>query len=209
MVIFNLNTKMNNLPEPIHNLVAWFNRLPGVGPKTSLRYVYYLLLRPKEELNQFAKALIDLKDKIQVCSVCRTYTLNNPCNICADKKRDTSLLCIVAEPRDVQAIENTREYNGYYFVLGGLVNPIEGITPEELKFGDLEKRIRQDPPVKEIILAFNPDIQGETTTLHISKILQKYPIRITRLARGLPVGSELEYADEITLTDAIKGRREL
>lgn len=193
----------------MHNLIAWFNRLPGIGPKTSLRFVYHLLNRPKHEIEQFARSLQELHDKIKVCTECRTYTLNDPCRICSDKKRDNSLLCLVAEPRDVQAIENTREYNGLYFVLGGLINPIEGITPDELNFKEFEKRVSESPGIKEVILAFNPDIQGETTTLHISKILQKYPIRITRLARGLPVGSELEYADEITLSDAIKGRREI
>jgi recombination protein RecR len=200
---------MNNLPPPIHNLVAWFDRLPGIGPKTSLRFVYYLLLRPKHELDQFARALLDLKDKIKVCSRCQTYTLKDPCEVCADPKRDPSLLCLVAEPRDVQAIENTGEYNGKYFVLGGLINPIEGVTPDELNFKKLEKSLKENPEIKEILLAFNPDIQGETTTLHLSKILKDFPVKITRLARGLPVGSELEYADEITLTDAIKGRREI
>jgi len=200
---------MNNLPEPMHNLIAWFNRLPGIGPKTSLRFVYHLLNRPKHELEQFSRALQELHDKIKICPECQTYTLREPCEICSDKKRDSSLLCIVAEPRDVQSIENTGEYNGLYFVLGGLINPIEGITPEELNFKKLDKRLKDNSKIKEIILAFNPDIQGETTTLHISKILQKYQIKLTRLARGLPVGSELEYADEITLTDAIKGRREI
>ncbi|MDD4995565.1 MAG: recombination mediator RecR [Patescibacteria group bacterium] len=200
---------MNNLPDPMHNLIAWFNRLPGVGPKTSLRFVYSLLKRPKSDLEQFARALTDLQSHIKVCSRCQTYTLKDPCAICANPNRDTSLLCIVSEPRDVQAIENTGEYRGHYFVLGGLINPIEGITPQELRFNELEQRLANSPAVKEIILAFNPDIQGETTTLHISRILKKYPARVTRLARGLPVGSELEYADEITLTDAIKGRREI
>lgn len=193
----------------MHNLIAWFNRLPGIGPKTSLRFVYHLLNRPKHEIQQFALALQNLHDKIKICSECRTYTINDPCRICSDKNRDPSLLCLVSEPRDVQAIENTNEYKGKYFVLGGLINPIEGITPEELNFKQFREKLDNDNEISEIILAFNPDIQGETTTLHISKILQQYPVRITRLARGLPVGSELEYADEITLTDAIKGRREL
>lgn len=200
---------MNNLPEPIHNLVAWFNRLPGVGPKTSLRYVYYLLKMPPNEIEHFAKSLNDLHAKITTCSQCQTYTTKNPCHICGDSKRDNSTLCLVAEPRDMQAIENTGEYNGLYFVIGGLINPIEGITPDVLRFKELENLIARSPTLKEIIFAFNADIEGETTILHLTKILKKYPLRLSRLARGLPVGSELEYADQITLSDALKGRREL
>ncbi|MBU0649143.1 recombination mediator RecR [Patescibacteria group bacterium] len=200
---------MNNLPEPIHNLVSWFNKLPGIGPKTSLRFVYYLLKTPKHELEQFAQSLRELHEKITFCSLCQTHTLKDPCSICANEKRDKSALCVVSEPRDMQAIENTGEYNGLYFVLGGLIQPIEGITPDKLRFKELEQRMNQSPAPKEIIFAFNPDIDGETTTLHLSKILKKYPIKITKLARGLPVGAELEYADQVTLTDALKGRREV
>lgn len=200
---------MNNLPEPIHNLVSWFNRLPGIGPKTSLRFVFHLLKMSKHELSQFAKAINELPDKITVCPKCQTYTTKPLCDVCANPKRDDSTLCVISEPRDMQAVENTGEYQGRYFVLGGLVQPIEGITPDKLKFKELEQMVSQSPAVKEIIFAFNADIEGETTMLHLTKLLKKYPVRITRLARGLPVGSELEYADQITLSDALRGRREI
>ncbi|MDD5043248.1 MAG: recombination mediator RecR [Patescibacteria group bacterium] len=195
-------------PKVIQNLIDQFNKLPGIGPKTSERLVFYLLKRPREELKEFAEALEKVSNATTVCSICYNFTETNPCEICSDKKRDKNIICVVAEIFDLLAIENTGEYNGLYHVLGGNLNPIEGITPDELTIKQLLARLSKNG-FREIILALNPDIEGESTTLYLSKILKPYKIKITRLARGLPMGSNLEYADEITISNALKGRMEI
>jgi recombination protein RecR len=198
---------MRKFPEPITNLVAAFARLPGVGPKTALRYVYYLLKQPKADLHVMARALLELGERIQTCSTCFTYTERALCEQCADTRRDVSMLCVVEEPRDISTIEATGVYHGLYHVLGGTLSPIEGITPETLRVRELVLRI-QSGGTTEVILALSPTTQGETTILYLTKLLSPH-VQVTRLARGLPMGATLEFADEITLGDALKGRRKI
>ena len=199
---------MHNLPPTIKQLLDHFNRLPGVGPKTAMRYVFYLLKRPKEELSAFARSLENVKNTITECKICYGFSNTQICGICGNSMRDKDIICIVADEEDRNAIENTKEFKGVYHCLGGIINPLEGITPNQLKIKELIRRIETNRP-KEIILAFNPTIEGEATILYLTNILKRYNIKNTRLARGLPVGCELEYADEITLTDALKERREI
>lgn len=201
-------TTMRQLPQSVKNLLEQFNRLPGVGPKTALRYCFYLLKRPKDDLTRFADAILSVKNSISECSICFGLSENSVCEICSDSRRDKSQICVAATEEDRAALESTREFKGVYHILGGLINPLEGITPGALKIRELETRIISDKP-QEIILAFNSTIEGETTILYLTNLLKQYNIKISRLARGLPVGSELEYADEITLTDAIKERKKI
>jgi recombination protein RecR len=206
---------MSKFPSSIQNLIDEFNKLPGIGPKTAEKLVFYLLKQSKTELSSFAQALEHVKDRITICSLCQNIAEKSPCHICQDPKRDKTTICIVAETQDMAVIESTGEYHGLYHILGGTLNTLEGITPDQLKIKELLARII--PPlnkggqggVKEIILALNPDLEGETTILYLTKILKPYKVRITRLARGLPMGSDLEYADEVTLSNALKGRREV
>ncbi|MFH1252856.1 MAG: recombination mediator RecR [Candidatus Uhrbacteria bacterium] len=197
---------MRRFPEPIQNLAAAFTRLPGVGPKTALRYVFALLQLPKEELTQTARLIHELGEKVRVCPSCFSYTQNEICDLCADPRRDSALLCLVETSRDISTIEATGAYQGKYFVLGGLLNPIEGLTPEVLRVQPLFKKLREDKNIKEIILAFSPDVHGETTMMYLAKQLIPFEKQLTRLARGLPAGASLEFADEITLGAAFKGR---
>lgn len=199
---------MNRLPESIQKLVDQFNRLPGIGHKTSQKFVFYLLKQPKEFLKQFADALMNLHNSIQQCTICGNISNTNPCSICSDKKRNQNIICVVAENHDLAAIENTCEYSGTYHVLNGTINAIEGITPDQLNIKQLLERINKKKPL-EIILAFNPDLEGESTVLYLTNLLKPYQIKLTRLAKGLPMGSVLEYADEITLSHALKGRTTL
>ena len=197
-------------PASIQNLIDQFSKLPTVGPKTAERYVFYLLKKSPEELKKFAAALAGLKEKITICRRCNAIAENNPCLICADGRRNKEILCVAAGYRDMLTIETTKQYNGLYFILGGVINAIEGIGPEALNTGALIEIIKKDKP-KEIILALNPNMEGETTAMYLTKIIKQanMPIRITRLARGLPTGADIEYADEITLTNALKYRSEL
>jgi len=199
---------MRKFPEPIENLVANFSRLPGVGPKTALRYVFHLLRGPSGDLEAFSKALLDLSNHIKTCDKCFTYSMNDRCRICRDPKRHNRTLCVVAEPRDIATIEATGAFSGFYHVIGGTLNPIEGVTPEVLNIKQLLDRVEATPEIEEVILAFSPDVQGETTILYLTKYIKPLGKRVTRLARGLPLGADLEFADEITLGDAISGRRE-
>lgn len=219
-----------NFPPPLENLIRHFRALPGVGPRTAARFAFALLNKTEDELRAFGHALVDLKGSVRACALCGNIALKNPCPICADPKRDRGLLCVVARPQDIQAIEETREYRGLYHVLGGTLNPIEGVTPEQLRIKELLSRIDQgisperrpqaggvEGPstssgtsrIAEIILALNPDLEGEATSLYLAKLLKSRVPRVTRLARGLPQGADLEYADEVTLINAIKGRREV
>jgi recombination protein RecR len=186
-----------------------FAKLPGIGQKTAERLVFYLLKRSPEELMEFASALAHLKDKISVCRECYNYSESNPCPICVDQKRDKRLLCIVSKPQDLLVLEKTSEYQGVYHVLGGLIDPLNGVTPQQLRIRELIERIKRYR-AQEVILAFNSDMPGETTVLYLTKLLKQFPnLKITRLAQGLPLGSDLEYTDEVTLTNALRGRREL
>ena len=195
-------------PKSIQTLIDHFSKLPTVGPKAAERYVFYLLKQHPEWLQQFAQAIAEVKEKTTVCRTCLAIAESNPCQICSDQKRNHSVICLVADTRDMRAIEAIKQYNGVYHILGGVINTIEGIKPEQLNIKHLLARLKT-APVKEMILAFNPDLEGETTAMYILKLLKPSKIKITRLAKGLPMGADLEYADEITLSNALKYRSEL
>jgi len=195
-------------PQSIQNLIDIFSRLPTVGPKTAERYVFYLLKQNSEELQKFAQSIAELKEKIKICEKCFAISETNPCGICSNSNRDKATICVVSNTRDMISIESTKNYNGVYHVLGGVLNAIEGIKPEELNIKKLLERMQKEN-IKEIILGLNPTLEGETTSMYLAKTLKLHNIKITRLAKGLPMGSDLEYADEITLTNALKYRNEL
>ncbi len=196
------------LPETVERLINEFARLPGIGPKSASRLTFYLLRASGEQALDLAEALQDLKERTRFCSVCYNITEQDPCPICQDDTRDTHLLCVVEEPLDVLAIERSRAFNGRYHVLHGAISPVEGIGPEDLRVEELINRV-QDGEFSEIILATNPTLEGESTALYLQRQLGESGIRMTRLARGLPVGGDLEYTDEITLVRALEGREEL
>jgi recombination protein RecR len=200
-------------PEPVTRLIDAFAQLPGIGPKTASRLTFYLLRRPAEQSEVLADALRDLKQKIVFCSTCFNITEASPCAICRDEGRDRSIICVVEEPLDVVAIDRTGGYRGLYHVLHGAISPVEGIGPDELRIGELLVRLkdaqRQAEPVKEVLLATNPNLEGEATGMYLARLLQPLGVRITRLARGLPVGGDLEYADAVTLGRALEGRSEM
>ncbi len=198
------------LPEPIQNLVNAFSRLPGIGPKTASRLAFYLLRAPEEVSGDLAQALFNLKSGISYCSICFNITASgrDECEICASPQRDPGLICVVEEPLDVIAIERTGAYSGRYHVLQGTLNPIEGVGPDELRIRELVGRVRSGG-VNEIILATNPSMEGDYTAAYLSQQLQPMGVRLTRLARGLPVGGDLEYADQNTLLKALFGRQEM
>jgi recombination protein RecR len=198
---------MRGLAKPVARLVEELSRLPGIGPKTASRLTFYLLRAPKEQVKALSQAIGELREKIVTCEICYNVTEESPCNICRDEERDRSLLCVVEEPLDVIAIERTG-YKGLYHVLGGVISPVEGIGPENLKIAQLLRRLESEP-VKEVILATNPSLEGESTAIYIRRLLSSSPIKVTRIAHGLPVGGDLEYADQITLTRALEGRREM
>jgi len=195
------------LVEPVARLIDEFSRLPGIGPKTSARIVFHLLRAPAEQTQALAEALLDLRQRTVFCSVCHNITEVDPCAICTDESRDRTLICVVEEPLDVLAIERTGEYRGLYHVLHGVLAPIEGIGPDDLHISDLLPRLKSVPPVREVIIATNPNMEGEATAMYIARQLTGTGVRITRLARGLPVGGDLEYADQITLGRALAGRQ--
>ncbi len=200
---------MDTTPRAVTRLIEEFHRLPGIGPKTAQRLTFYLLRAPKDHALALADALTQLKDKIVTCAICQNIAEENPCAICRDDARDRSIICVVEEPLDVLAIERTREYRGVYHVLHGAISPVEGIGPEDLRVQELLTRIQRDPGIKEIVLATNPNLEGEATAMYLERLIKPLGIRLTRLARGLPVGGDLEYADEVTLTRALEGRREV
>ena len=193
--------------EPIANLIGEFSKLPGIGPKSAQRLVYYLLRNSDEEAKALAEAVLNLKEKIGLCSICFNITDCDPCLICQDKQRDHSKICVVEKPSDILPLERTGKYQGVYHVLHGTINPSQGITPEQLKINELLSRL-QDGSVNEVILATNPNLEGETTVLYLRRVLAPRGVRISRLARGLPFGGELEYADDVTLTQALESRQE-
>lgn len=201
---------MASLPEPIAKLVEAFSRLPGVGPKTASRLTFYLLRAPDEQSLSLADALRDLKQRITFCSVCYNITTNelDPCAICGDTARDTKVVAVVEEPLDVLALERTGSYNGKYHVLHGAISPVNGIGPDDLKIKELVARVDQGE-ILEIIIATNPGLEGDATAMFIQRELSGKGVRLTRLARGLPVGGDLEYVDAVTLTRALQGRSEL
>ncbi len=195
------------LPKPVSRLIEQFQRLPGVGPKTASRLAYHLLRVPEEQAQNLGEALLELHALTRFCSVCFNISdvATDPCEICRDDKRDGSLLCVVEAPLDVQAVERAQGFRGRYHVLHGAISPVEGIGPENLKIGELVERVRLGG-VQEVILATNPSMEGEATAMYIHRALQGLPVKVTRLARGLPVGGDLEYTDETTLAKALEGR---
>jgi recombination protein RecR len=200
---------MLNFPQTIQNLIEEFTKLSGVGRKTAERYVFYLLKQHKDQLESFAQSLTQLQNSIFLCPECANFSESSGlCPICTSTNRDKATICIVEESHDLNVIESTNEYNGLYHVLGGTLNPIDGITEEKLNVKKLVERIANNG-IQEAIIALNPDMPGEATTIFLRKLLQPYKIKITRLARGLPMGSDLEYADEVTVSNALKGRKEI
>jgi len=180
--------------------------MPGIGRKTAQRITFYILKETKEEAASLAQAILDVKDKVKYCSICFNITESDPCWICLDGKRDKTLICVVEEANDVLALEKTAEYKGLYHVLGGALSPLDGIGPDNLRIKELLTRLKDD--VKEVILATNPNVEGEATAIYLSKLIKPLGVKVTRIARGLPVGGDLEYADQVTLTKAIEGRTE-
>lgn len=192
---------------PIARLIEELNRLPGVGPKTAQRLAFFLLRQPREEVYQLADAIREARDRVALCSVCCNLTDVDPCPICASADRDRGVICVVEDPRDVAAMERTHQYRGLYHVLQGAISPLDGVGPDDLHIGELLRRL--DGGVREVILATNPDVEGEATALYLVKLLKPLGVKVSRLAHGLPVGTDLEYADELTLARALEGRREV
>lgn len=196
------------LPQPVQNLINELARLPGVGPKSAARLTFFLLRDGSNQAFELAEALRDLKERTRFCSVCFNITETDPCQICEDSDRDQELLCVVEEPLDMLALERSRAFNGRYHILHGAISPVEGIGPEDLKMDELVQRV-QNGSFRELILATNPTLEGESTALYLKRRLASSPVRITGLARGLSVGGDLEYTDEITLGRALDGRSDL
>jgi len=200
-------------PEPVTRLIEAFAQLPGIGPKTASRLTFYILRRPAEQAEALANALCDLKQKTIFCSTCFNITVMSPCAICQDQGRDRSIICVVEEPLDVVAIDRTGLYRGLYHVLHGAITPVEGIGPDELRINELMAHLKEAEqrrePVREVLLATNPNLEGEATAMYVAQLIQPLGVRVTRLARGLPVGGDLEYADSVTLGRALEGRREM
>lgn len=199
---------MNYNVIPLTELINQFARLPGIGKKTAQRLAYSILEQPPERAKQFADALINAREKIRFCNVCQSLTDLDVCQICSDTRRDKSVICVVEDPRDVMAFERTREFNGTYHVLHGVISPLDNVGPEKLRIKELLSRLT-DGTVKEIIMATNPTVEGEATASYISHLVKPMGIKVTRLAYGMPVGSDLEYADEYTLARALEGRNEI
>jgi recombination protein RecR len=193
----------------IDELVGEFARLPGIGRKTALRLTYHLLKRPPAEITRLARALESVAERVHACSSCGNLTEIDPCAVCASPRRDRAAMCVVEEASDIGAIERTGEYRGMYHVLGGRLSPLEGIGPEELNIAALLRRLQNGTAVREVIVATNPSVEGEATALYLQKLIHPLGIRVTRLARGLPVGGDLEYADNVTVAEALTGRREI
>lgn len=197
---------MKVLPPSIQQLIRAFNMLPGIGAKTSERFVYYLLRQPAAEIEALSQSLQTVKANIRLCKECATYTEQELCALCADPQRDRTLLCVVAEPKDVMAIEQTGEFTGVYHVLGGVIDHAAGVGPEQLRMQALVDRIDRNG-ITELIIATNPDMEGEATALTIASLLKGKTVLLTRIARGLPVGADIEFADEVTLANAMTGRQ--
>lgn len=203
-----MSTNLITTAEPIARLIEELNKLPGIGPKSAQRLTYYLLRAPGNEVGALADAIRNLKEKLTLCSSCLNITDSDPCAICHDEERDHTKICIVEEPIDIIPLERTRKYKGLYHVLHGVIAPTDGIGPDELKIKELLSRLN-DGIVTEIILATNPNLEGEATAMYIQRLIAPLGIRVTRLARGLPYGGDLEYADDVTISRALEGRQEM
>jgi len=194
--------------EPVARLISELAKLPGVGPKTAQRLAFHFIAQNKDEVNKLAAALIEVKDKIRYCSQCNNITEVDPCRLCQDPSRDSTVICVVEQPKDIVALEKTREFRGRYHVLLGAISPMEGIGPNDIRLRELIARLSPDV-VKEVILATSPTVEGEATAMYAARLVKPLGIKVTRIAHGLPVGGNLEYVDEVTLAKALEGRREL
>lgn len=199
---------MGYFAPPLARLIEAFEKLPGIGQKTAQRLAFYMLNAPKEEAQNFAEALLEAKEKIHYCSVCQNLTDDDICEICASTKRDRTVICVVESVRDLLAMERTHEYRGMYHVLHGALSPLDGIGPDDLKIKELLVRLSKEP-VEELIMATNSNVEGEATAMYLCKLVQPFNIKVTKIAHGIPVGGDLEYADEMTLAMALEGRREM
>ena len=202
-----MNQSLTSTAEAINKLIQELNKLPGIGPKSAQRLTYYLLRAPEEQTKLLAEALLSVKQKTKLCSVCFNVTESDPCFICCSNQRNHTKICIVEQPQDILALEHTGIYNGLYHVLHGAISPTEGVGANDIRIKEFMSRL-QSSSVDEVILATNPNLEGETTAMYLNKLIAPLGIRVTRLARGLPFGTELEYADDVTLTRAIEGRQE-
>ena len=199
---------MQFFPAALQNLTDQFARLPGIGGKTAQRLAFHMLSLPLEDAQEFAEAIIRAKTEVKTCPVCQNLTDRELCPICADPQRDQSVICVVAEPKDVIALERSREFGGTYHVLHGVISPLNHVTQDDIKIRELLRRVASGD-VREVIMATNPDTEGEATAMYISRLLRPMEVKVTRLAYGVPVGSQLEYADEVTLSRALEGRQEI
>ncbi len=194
--------------ESFSKLIDVFRKMPGVGNKSAVRMAYYILSLSSDEVKDITDALTNAKQKIGYCSLCQNISEEEICEVCSDARRDKSVICVVEQPKDVVALEKTREYTGTYHVLHGCISPMDSVGPEDLKIKELLERV-SDGSIKEVIMAINPSIEGEATTMYISRLLKPFDVKVTRIAYGIPVGGDLEYADQVTLAKAIEGRREI
>jgi recombination protein RecR len=199
---------MSDYAEPIEKLIDEFRKLPGIGAKSAQRLTYSILRRSREDAQRLSSAILDVKEKIRCCSRCNNFSDRDPCNYCNNAARSNETICVVEEPNDILAVEKTREYRGQYHVLHGVLSPINGIGPEDLKLKNLLERLREGT-VREIILATNPNVEGEATAIYLAKLLKPIGVKVSRIALGLPVGSDLEFADEMTMSKALEHRHEL
>ena len=195
-------------PEPIGRLIEAFHKLPGIGPKSAQRLAYHILRAPEQDARALASALTEVKERIKFCSVCLNITESDPCSYCQDSRRDHSIICVVEQPLDLMALERAGGFRGLYHVLHGVLNPMDGIGPEDIHIRELVTRL-QSGEVKEVIMATNPSLEGEATSMYIQRLVGPSGVKVTRLARGLPSGADLEYTDDVTLARALEGRREL
>lgn len=197
---------MATLIEPIRRLTQQLARLPGIGTKSAQRLAYHILSVPEQQATELAQAILEARARVKHCPICGTYTDTFPCSICADPKRDGTVLCVVRDARDVISMERTREFDGRYHVLQGVISPMEGIGPDDIRIKELLERVRKDG-VREVILATDPDVEGEATAVYIARLLKAMQVKATRIAHGVPIGGNLEYVDEVTLARALEGRR--
>jgi recombination protein RecR len=196
-----------SFPEPLTRLIDQLRRLPGIGPKGAQRLAFHILKTPREETDRLCEAVRDVKDKVTYCSICSNSTAVDPCMFCSNPGRDQRIICVVEEPQNVTAVERTREFKGAYHVLMGALSPLQGVGPDDLKIKELLARVQKG--ADEVILATNPNVEGEATALYLARLLKPLGVKVTRIAMGVPVGSDLEYADEITMHKAMEGRREV
>lgn len=199
---------MKYFAPPVEKLIEQFERLPGIGYKTAQRLAFFVLDLPEDQAAEFAQAILDAKQTVHTCKVCQNLTDGEICSICSDPMRDKGLICVVTDPKDVVALERTREYKGLYHVLHGVISPLNGIGPDQLRIKELLQRVA-DEDIREVIMATNPDTEGEATAMYLSRLLKPFGVAVTRLAYGMPVGGHLEYADEVTLTRALEGRTQI